>query len=285
MRVLRPDDARTFLRLAGPLLGEDEARNQLPLGIAGTVVEHPDAYDVVRYWAVLDEGTPAAAALRTEPHDLVMGDPASERALEALVAAVAADDPSTPGVVGNDPHVARAADVLAAATDREPEPVLSQGVYALTSVMDVPRASGSSRAADADDGGLLLDWLRAFLVEAVPKPEKDLARVERTVRTRLGADDAGFWLWEDEGEPVSLSGYGGQTPTGIRVGPVFTPPEHRGRGYATTLVADQSRWLLERGRRACFLFTDLANPTSNGIYTRIGYERVCDSTVYRFRDA
>ena len=283
MEVLRPDDAPAFLRLAGRLLGRDEARNQLPLGIAGTLAEHRDAFDVVRFWVVRDGGEPVAAALRTEPYDLVLGDPDTEAALGVLLDAVVADDPASPGVVGNVPHVRRAAETMAAATGRDPEPVLSQGVYGLTSVVEVPRASGSARAAGAGDGGFLAGWLRAFLEEAVPDPETELARIERTVRTRLEADDAGFWLWEDRGEPVSLSGYGGPTATGIRVGPVYTPPEHRGRGYATTLVADQSRWLLQSGHRACFLFTDLTNPTSNRIYPRIGYERVCDSAVYRFR--
>jgi hypothetical protein len=82
---------------------------------------------------------------------------------------------------------------------------------------------------------------------------------------------------------MSLAGFSGPTPTGIRIGPVYTPPELRRRGYATTLVADLSAWLLERGHRACFLYTDLANPTSNRIYVEIGYERVCDAMEFVFR--
>ena len=84
---------------------------------------------------------------------------------------------------------------------------------------------------------------------------------------------------------MSLSGFSGPTPTGIRIGPVYTPPEHRRHGYATTLVADLSAWLLEQGHRACFLYTDLANPTSNRIYVEIGYERVCDAMEFSFRTA
>ena len=40
--------------------------------------------------------------------------------------------------------------------------------------------------------------------------------------------------------------------------------------------------VLDRGMRFCFLYTDLANPTSNGIYMRIGYEPVCDSRELAF---
>ena len=79
-----------------------------------------------------------------------------------------------------------------------------------------------------------------------------------------------------------MSSYGSKTPNGIRIGPVYTPPEQRGNGYATALVAEQSAWLLAGGRRFCFLYTDLANPTSNAIYERIGYERVADAAAYIF---
>ena len=96
------------------------------------------------------------------------------------------------------------------------------------------------------------------------------------VAHRLEADNAGAVLWED-GAQVSFAAYGGPTPNGIRIGPVYTPPKLRGRGYATALVADLSQRLLDEGRRYCFLYTDLANPTSNAIYERIGYVRVGES--------
>jgi predicted GNAT family acetyltransferase len=81
---------------------------------------------------------------------------------------------------------------------------------------------------------------------------------------------------------VSLAGFSGPTTTGIRIGPVYTPREHRGRGYATALVAELSTAMLARGYRACFLYTDLSNPISNAIYERIGYQRVADAVEIRF---
>ena len=99
---------------------------------------------------------------------------------------------------------------------------------------------------------------------------------------RLGASDGGFLLWEDSGEPVSAAGWGGPTPNGIRIGPVYTPPDLRGHGYATALTAELSARLLDEGRRFCFRVTDLANPTSNAIYERIGYVRVGESAMVAF---
>jgi predicted GNAT family acetyltransferase len=97
-----------------------------------------------------------------------------------------------------------------------------------------------------------------------------------------GAEDAGLWVSRVGGVPVSLAGFGGRTPHGIRVGPVYTPPEHRRHGYATELVAEMTKHLLTGDRRFCFLYTDLSNPTPNAIYERIGYRIVCESTEYAF---
>jgi uncharacterized protein len=282
VEVLRPTTASEFLELAIPLLERDEARNQLPLAVAGTVAEHPEAYDEARFWVAAEDGAPVAAALHTAPYGALLADPDSNEGLAALLAAVAEDDPDVPGIVGMVPHIETAAATLAAATGRRPERVLSQGVYALREVRTVPRAPGSARPAGDDDRRLLRRWLTDFATESLPDPGREIDRIDRTLDIRLEADDAGYWLWEDSGEPVSLSGFGGPTPSGIRIGPVYTPPGHRRRGYATTLVADQSAWLLEQKYRFCFLYTDLANPTSNRIYEEIGYARAGDSADYRF---
>ena len=92
-----------------------------------------------------------------------------------------------------------------------------------------------------------------------------------------------FVLWLD-GDTVSLTAFGGATPNGIRLGPVYTPPDKRGRGYASALVADVTASLLAGGRRFCFLFTDLANPTSNSIYQQVGYRPVTDVDLWRFAE-
>jgi predicted GNAT family acetyltransferase len=75
--------------------------------------------------------------------------------------------------------------------------------------------------------------------------------------------------------------WGRVTPNGIRIGPVYTPPEHRRHGYASAVTAGLSSRLLE-SRRFCFLYTDLANPTSNKIYEQIGYRRVCEAASIAF---
>ena len=68
----------------------------------------------------------------------------------------------------------------------------------------------------------------------------------------------------------------------VRIGPVYTPPERRGRGYASAATAALSQRLLDAGAEEVLLYTDLANPVSNSIYQRIGYRPVEDRVVLAF---
>jgi predicted GNAT family acetyltransferase len=111
--------------------------------------------------------------------------------------------------------------------------------------------------------------------------EDDPAEADDLVDRWMAGRGRTLHLWED-GEVVSLAGVGSLTPNGIRIGPVYTPPEARNRGYASSLVAAVSQAELDAGRRFCFLFTDQANPVSNHIYQAIGYRPVRDVEAYRF---
>lgn len=93
--------------------------------------------------------------------------------------------------------------------------------------------------------------------------------------------ESSIYIWQDN-HPVSMAGFSGATPNGIRINLVYTPPEYRRKGYATSCVATLSQNLLNEGRKYCFLFTDLANSTSNHIYRTIGYQPVCDLNDYWF---
>lgn len=285
MDVTRTDDATAFLEEAGPLLLADEARHNLILGIAGTIRDSPSRYPVRSLWLVRDGGEVVGAALRTPPFNLILARPLAAQALAALAEAVAGEE--LPGVVGSEPEVHDFAAAWSAHSGVPSRTGMRQGVYALERVEPLPAAPGSARLATADDLELLLRWWVAFGEEVFHEGGPGHENAEENVRHRLGSATGGLLLWEDEGGAVSLAGFGGPTPNGIRIGPVYTPPELRGRGYATALTAELSRRLLdgrlfEGGRRFCFLYTDLANPTSNAIYERIGYVRVAESAEIVF---
>ena len=278
MDVVPLSDPADFLARAGPLLLADEARHNLILGLAGTLRDQPTRYPQFELWLVEDAGAVVGAALRTLPYRLVLARPTKATALPALAEALE----DLPGVVGGVPEAGEFADAWTARTGEVVRVDLGQGIYALERVIPPRPAAGESRRAGAADRELLLDWLRAFADEAIGEVTEEV-ELQRMIDIRVTDDpDYGFVLWEDDGRPVSLTGFGSPTPSGIRIGPVYTPPELRGRGYASALVAAVSQERLDAGRSFCFLYTDLANPTSNKIYVDIGYERVCDALQLSF---
>jgi predicted GNAT family acetyltransferase len=283
VHVKRVASAEEFLRLAGPLLLEDEARHNLVLGLAGTLRDHPAVYEAFDLLVVEDGGLPVAAALRTPPYNLVVSRPADPAALDPLVAALASEHGELPGVSGAVPEV----DAFAAEWERRTGDTASarmrQRIYAITKVRVPEGVLGGAREATEADRDLLLAWIREFAAEVHADADAPVSNVERTVDARLRHGAGSFALWEVDGVPVSLAGWGGRTPTGVRVGPVYTPPDWRGRGYGSAVTAAVTAERLASGRRFCFLYTDLANPTSNKIYVDIGYEPVCDSVEYAFR--
>jgi uncharacterized protein len=284
MEVVRLDDAAAFLAEAEPLLLADEARHNLILGIAGSIER--GHYEDFRLWLVRDGADVVAAALRTPPYNLILARPKSADALRPLAEALA--DEELPGVVGSVADAEEFARLWSTQAGVGARTNMRQGVYALERVQPLPSIPGTARVATAEDRALALRWWIAFADEVLHEGGPGRDRAEENVDHRLSTPSAGILLWEDDGETVSAAGWGGPTPNGIRIGPVYTPPELRGRGYATALTAELSRRLLdgdlfEGGRRFCFLYTDLANPTSNAIYERIGYRRVAESAEIVFR--
>ena len=276
MEVVKLTDPAEFLERAEPVLA-DEARHNLILGIAATLRDSPGLYDERQLWLVVAEGEVVGAALRTPPYNVVVGGGSNE-ALDAL----ARDVGELPGAVGVVPEI----EVFVAAYERvhavRSEPRVEQGVYALDAVVPPATPPGRPRAATLADRPLLVRWWGEFGIEALGALEQDEEQNGRNVDHKLGTPGNGIALWEADGEPVSVVGYGSPTPTGVRIGPVYTPREHRGRGYASALTAHVSAEQLAAGRDFCFLYTDLSNPTSNKIYVEIGYRRVCDAIQYAF---
>ncbi len=271
--------ANEFLASARSYLESAEEVNGLLLGLAIRLVDEPLAYGSPPYFAVAtEEGRPALAALMTPPHNLIMysdGLPGAE-ALHSLARNLVDGRWPVAGAVGPAPLV----EAFAGEWRRERGVVtrrgMSQRIYKLTRVIEPDYSSGALRQAGAGDVGMVLAWIDAFQSEALPHGQR---APEELFRRRIA--DGEIYLWDDGG-PVSMAMRSRPTRRGISVGSVYTPPERRRRGYASSCVAALSRLLLDDGFEYCTLFTDIDNPTSNDIYQRIGYRAVCDFQEVRF---
>ena len=284
MEVRRFDDPAAFFAHAAAFLERREAENNLLLGIRSRLEAEPHLFtDEDPYLAVAETGGEVVAvAFRTPPHGLGLAPTDHVTAVDAFV-----DDlrgAALPGVFGPVALAERFAERWRELAGVATHLALAERIYEARAAFPPAGVPGVYREYRPGDHDLVAAWMDAFVAEALaaappPRREDGAAWLAR----RLADPGSSLVIWEHEGAPVSLAGAGSPTPHGIRVGPVYTPPELRGRGYASALVGELTARLLSGGRSLCFLFTDLANPTSNSIYQRVGYRPVADVNDWRFQ--
>ncbi len=276
MELHRYADVEDFLAAAGDFLVAREAEHNLLLGVCQQVRDTPDAFTAAPYFATISEGDQiCAVALQTPPFQLVISEVGDPAAIPLLADDLVGRD--LPGVVGPVEHVRALMDERTARGAPPARLTTSERIFQLTAVTPPPPIPGHARIAGPADRALVARWLDSFIREALEDEPSDVEAMTDRWISRRGRT---LHLWED-GQVVSLAGVGSRTPNGVRIGPVYTPPEARNRGYASALVATISQAELDAGRRFCFLFTDLANPTANHIYQTIGYEPVRDVDMWR----
>ncbi|OKK22698.1 hypothetical protein AMK16_06405 [Streptomyces sp. CB00455] len=267
-------DLAAFLGAALPAVAAQPVSNTILLTTADTLERRgPHAYgaaDPLFGWWTGTNGTVAGGLLCTPPYPVLVGSlpPEAVRALAVCLAT----EPLLAGISGFN---ARRPDAqtLAGAWERPSRVAEENRLYRLAALRAPdPAPEGRPRLAAAADLPLLLEWIEAFNAETGQpgSPSED------ALRDRISY--GGVLLWEHAGTPVSLASFSRPIGSASRIGPVYTPPAVRGRGYAAGVTHAASTAAYAAGASEVLLFTDLANPTSNGIYLRLGYTPVEDRT-------
>lgn len=287
------DTPQPFLDVAGELLAAQPVLGSVIASVtARTAREVADGIDswagvdagFQRWWVVVrdDSGDVVSAAMRTapfRPHP-TFSLPMSDGAARALATALHERGEHLGGSNGALPGAEVLARTTAGLSGGELVVAKTTRLWECTSVAVPPAPAGRLRRATEDDADLVLAWFTAFHTEADEQagrePDPDSGEHNTLdsvlVRIREGVE----WLWElPDGRVAHLSGSGLPSYGVSRIGPVYTPKEHRGAGIASYVVGELTRRGLEAGHRMC-LFTDQANPTSNKIYAGLGYEPVVD---------
>jgi len=280
-RVARHADPVAFLAAAAPALAGDEALASSYVAFANGLLRNPPAENEAVYLATFASDGATGAAVMRGTGSLWVGasDDAAALAFADDLHAFRGGGPAAAlqGVVG----IQSACDAFArrwrALAGQAHQLRVRMRNHKLTRVDAVPRPPGAARRATVDD----IDWVGAaqhdFIVE-IQLPD-DAARLRALIPRRI--EQGQIWIWDDAG-PVAFAGWTDAPPDAARIAPVYTPPQARGRGYATALVAELSQALLDQGRPKLFLITDLANPVSNSIYARIGYRPLSDIFHFDF---
>ena len=272
-------NANAFLAAAEVPLLRDEAKNNLILGIARAVLGGRRYGEEPPYFlTVHDQDALIVAAIRTPPYNLILYcDEGRLEALELIADHLMDAGEDLPGAHGTVDTVSAFSKTWANRTGVERHVEMAQRVYCLTEVTAPRDVPGAMRWAEEGDVETLVKWFAGFCAEAVPSdPPLD---PRRNVRQFMSPGLLG--VWEKDGI-VSMAGSSRGSKNGATVSAVYTPPEHRGNGYASACVASLSQTLLDRGSAFCTLYADLANPTSNKIYQRVGFCPVADCAMYTF---
>lgn len=275
------DSIEKFIKEVKPFLEKNEAVNNLPLGVLGELSRNIDRYGDERPFlgCVLDDkDNVVLVAIMTPPHNLIItGDGHDlEQAIIEAVNYVINANVTFPGVIGAPNVAGMFINLWTQKTGGHAEVTMDQRIYRLDKVNDVIDSPGRLRKANSNDFDVVKVWVNSFVEDCFGEGLSDERATKTTQRL---IENERLFIWDNNG-PVSMSCKLRPTKNGIVVGEVYTPPEHRKKGYGTACVAALSQLLLDEGYKFCSLYTDLANPTSNSIYMKIGYEPIEDSIVY-----
>lgn len=276
MRVARFASPGAFLAAAESDLTAAEVENNLILGSAHDLTrriqpEGPRPY----FSAVLDGDRVLMSAFRTQPGKVGVTRCFRPEALRPLAEDAWKACPEATAVIGPAETADRFAGALAELTGRAARRHSRQWIFELRVLEPLGTlVPGEFRAARPDEADLLTRWTDGFFA-AINEPGDSRGLV-------LGRmTESSLFVWDRDGA-VSMAAAAGRTRRTVRVAHVYTPPEHRGRGYATACVAALTRRLLDEGNARCCLYSDVTNKASNAVYRRLGYEPICDVTRYIF---
>ncbi|MET8407457.1 GNAT family N-acetyltransferase [Streptomyces sp. NPDC005195] len=278
-------DVDAFLTRAGDFLRSRPALHTVPLTVTHALrTRGPSTFGTeAPVLGLLErDGEVRAAFFRTPPHRLNVT-PLSEEDADSLAARLADLGHDLPGVTADRATAAAFAEAWQRHRAGVSAPLHRHDrLYRLdTPAVPGPVPPGRPRIAEDGDRGLLARWYGEF-AEAVGERTARVADDWAAARIAHG----GITLWEaPDGTPVAMAGATPRVAGQVRVGPVYTPAPFRGRGYAGAATVEVGRAALASGVDDVLLFTDLSNPTSNGLYQRIGYRPVADFDVYDFEDA
>ena len=275
MDVRVTSDPQVFEQTVFPFLQQDPVLHTIIMtNVHERAADTAGAQEEPSYFVSVHDPDVVGAAMRTPGRGVYVGALREELA-EPIADAYAAVLPELKGVAGDRPAAVafgRRWCELRGGTAIETRGTRLHKLIELTPLA----AEGSPRPMRPDDVDLVAAWSDGFAAEVAD----DVATDNHEWAERRLAEQT-LWIWEAGGEPVSMVGFHLPLYGVCRVGPVYTPPEHRRHGYAGALTSHVSANILAGGNQAC-LYTDLANPTSNKIYHQAGYRPVADFVDVKF---
>jgi predicted GNAT family acetyltransferase len=279
MKLRMHDSVDDFCSVALDIYRRDPISANVELAALRAGLADSDPPLLVTVW---DGERPIGAALQRPRFPLLCGGLAPA-AIDHVVAEFVSLGIHLIGVQGPAATAATFAAAWCAATGTVSTVAMNERLYRLQTLRPPTGVAGHGRAANPGDIDLLAEWIMLFRQEAFGDTP-DRAAITRSVQAGKARGDE-FVLWTLPSAPVSLAAVRPPAAGVSRIGPVYTPTTERGHGYGSAATAAAALWAREQGADDVVLFTDLANPTSNAIYQRIGFQPVSDYDHIEFKDA
>jgi predicted GNAT family acetyltransferase len=275
------DDPAAFWAVTRHLYEAEPVRHTTVLSVVDAVLNAPqeNAAPLLLVTVHDDAGSLCSAALRTPPWPMALSGVRIDD-VPLLVKELLHRHPELDSVMGPRDVAEAFAAAWATARDRTVRTILDLRLYRLGELV-VPEVDGQARFATEADLAVVAEHWFEFSLEANAHRRTTRAEALDAVRRQIALGGA-FALWEVDGLVVSSAGVKIPNSGASRIGPVYTPPAHRRRGFAAAATAAAARWAHQAGASAVLLYTDLANPTSNGVYQRIGFRPVSDYVELAF---
>ena len=267
MKVCTFHDVERFARDAGPFVDADPfSTSVIAVQVEGILRGDRPQGPEDQWWTVVDNDRAVGVAMHTPPHKVFLArmPPA---AAAALAETLAGAGHAVPGVTGEIGAVASFADAWKRCTGVHSTVAVAMRMYRLSELVTPTGVPGGPRPADTTDVEVVAAWLGAFHDEAQPHAPI----VDWTSLALRRVTSGQFCLWDLDGATVSMAGFSEPAAGVSRVGPVYTPPVWRGRGFGSAVTAAATAAALGARAGQVVLYTDLSNPTSNAIYQDIGY--------------
>lgn len=272
VRIEFTSDWHRVNELAREFLEASALLNALPLTLLDARLRFPQP---VHCWIAQDRGQIIGLVLQSPFSSYAEITKVNRRIARMIVHEIHRSGVALPGVIGDAGSAASFAAEWAEVTKTPVVVRRSSRLYEIRRVREPREPRGRFRPATVDDSALVAGWATQFLLEVGEDAPEDMAgTVARGLEARR------IWLWDCDG-PVSMCV--ASVPAGgvVLITAVYTPAVHRNFGYAGACVASQSRHILSQNNR-CALYADLANPISNALYRRLGYEPIAEALLYAF---
>ena len=280
-------DVHQFYNDTFDVLMRDEAQNLILLGnlIIGNEGKDKTGWRDPANWlmaTVSDDNDILITALMTPPHNITLYatyNIINPQAINCLIDGL--KDFNIPGITSEKRLAEYFAAEYTARYGLTYKVYMDQRIYELTEVNPEVKQFGKVRLLEEKDMSFFPYWIEAFIASNVYGNTKmSIPQDASAYAYRLSTRN--IYILEDNGIPVSMAGFTRRLPSAVGIAYVYTPPYFRRRGYASSCVAQLSQMVLDKGFKRCVLYTDLANPTSNSIYQKIGYRAICDSLMLSF---